>query len=172
MSLCVLDTSNSNNLENQVSLVLFYVGNTWCWWHPTGGQAWCKDGQGHCPVCATERVYNSGSRFFISKTYLKLTYLAFHSFYAQARETLAEIPGQFLSYMKSKGIKPNPPVSRPPPQLGGQSQAPYPPPSGTTPYPQPPYPTTAEGPPPYPTQQQPPYPASYPTGSYPQSTVQ
>jgi len=76
----------------------------------------------------------------------------------QARETLAEIPGQFLSYMKSKSIKPNPPVSRSPPQLGGQSQAPYPPSSGTTPYPQPPYPTTARGTPPYPTQQQPQYP--------------
>ena len=27
----------------------------------------------------------------------------------QARETLAEIPDQFLSYMKTHGIRPNPP---------------------------------------------------------------
>ncbi|XP_065898751.1 copine-9-like [Dysidea avara] len=95
--------------------------------------------------------------------------------FSLARETLAEIPGQFLSYMKSKNIKPNPPVTRPPPQLGGQSQAPYPlPPSGTTPYPQPPYPTTgtAGSSPPYPTQQQqPPYPTQqqppYPTQQQP-----
>ena len=31
------------------------------------------------------------------------------SSFPQARETLAEIPDQFLSYMKTHGIKPNPP---------------------------------------------------------------
>ena len=30
----------------------------------------------------------------------------------QAKETLAEIPDQFLSYMKTHGIKPNPPPLR------------------------------------------------------------
>ena len=33
-------------------------------------------------------------------------------YFCQAKETLAEIPGQFLSFMKSRGIKPNPPPLR------------------------------------------------------------
>ena len=98
----------------------------------------------------------------------------------QARETLAEVPGQFIEYMKKRGIKPNPPVSRPP-QLEQQrpqsnlSQPQQPAAVATAPYPPP---QTA----PYPTQQPPSYSAATvpdyhsrqftPQHTYPQSTVQ
>ena len=34
------------------------------------------------------------------------------SFLLQAKETLAEIPGHLVAFMKSNSIKPNPPVLR------------------------------------------------------------
>lgn len=88
---------------------------------------------------------------------------------------MAEIPGQFLSYMKSKGIKPNPPISRPPRPDGSvqhQQPPPYPTPTaGTAPYPttQPPYPlppTSGGGGAPYPSAPYPSQPMAppYPTG--------
>ncbi|XP_019852495.1 PREDICTED: copine-9-like isoform X2 [Amphimedon queenslandica] len=100
--------------------------------------------------------------------------------FSLAKETLAEIPGQLLSFMRSKGIKPNPPPLRAQQSFreGGPGQAPYPSGGpGQAPYPtggpgQAPYPTGGPGQAPYPTggPGQAPYPtggpgqAPYPTG--------
>ena len=103
----------------------------------------------------------------------------------QARETLAEIPDQFIHYMKKRGIKPNPPVSQPaqlePQPLQNLSQQPQQPvtvqtapPPQTAPYAAHPPPYSATAPLYHPTQftsQTAPF-SNAPQYTYPQSTAQ
>jgi hypothetical protein len=90
--------------------------------------------------------------------------------FSLARETLAEIPEQFISFMKANGIRPNPPPLKKQASsfhVGGHGgQAPYSV-GGPTPYPtggpgHAPYPTGGLGQAPYPTGG--PGQAPYPTG--------
>ncbi|KAL5473572.1 hypothetical protein EMCRGX_G028068 [Ephydatia muelleri] len=101
-----------------------------------------------------------------------------------ARETLAEIPGQLIAFMKANNIKPNPPILRRQETTvygqpaGSQGPAPYPSdPQGPAPYPSAPqgpapYPSGPHGSAPYPSAPQgsapypsgPQGPAPYPSG--------
>ena len=74
---------------NQVSLLLFYFCRLSLPGEEETGEEGCR-GSNHLPP-------------------VEYSEYSFGSLFLQARETLAEIPEQFLSYMRTNGIRPNPP---------------------------------------------------------------
>ena len=94
------------------------VGGAWCWWHSSGGQVWSEDEQGHCAVCTPQTVPDTHwSQLLTGKISTEWRWMPcdpspLFSLSSQARETLAEIPDQFVSYMKAHSIHPNSPLRR------------------------------------------------------------